>query len=60
MPDPTVQSGLDGVALRPPKGPWRVEVELTPTFSPNEVDPRNSDRRQLGAVMKAGFQPLFG
>ena len=50
----------NGAVLRPPSGPWRIEVELSPTFSPNEVDPRNSDRRQLGAVMEAGFTPLFG
>lgn len=50
----------NGVLLQPPDGPWRIEVELEPTFSPNEVDPGNSDRRQLGAVMEAGFRPLFG
>lgn len=50
----------NGVLLPPPNGPWRVEVELSPTFSPNEIDPRNSDRRQLGAVLEAGFEPLFG
>jgi hypothetical protein len=48
------------VLLPPPDAPWRIEVELEPTFSPNEIDPRNSDRRQLGAVMEAGFRPLFG
>jgi hypothetical protein len=50
----------NGVLLPPPDAPWRIEVELEPTFSPNEIDPRNSDRRQLGAVMEAGFRPLFG
>ena len=43
-----------------PKVPWRVEVEIAPTFSPKELDPRLSDTRQLGAVIEAGFQPLFG
>ena len=46
-------------ARRPPNGPWRIEVEMTPTFSPHELDPNHSDRRQLGAVFTAGFQPLF-
>jgi hypothetical protein len=43
-----------------PTVPWRAEVEIEPTFSPNELDPRLSDTRQLGAVIEAGFQPLFG
>jgi hypothetical protein len=46
--------------LTPPNAPWRMEFAVSPTFSPNEVDPTNSDRRQLGAVVtKVGFQPLF-
>jgi len=49
-----------GVTLSPPSGPWRVEVEVEPTFSPNEIDPSNSDRRQLGAQLEVRFQPLFG
>jgi hypothetical protein len=43
-----------------PTVPWRAEVEIEPTFSPNALDPRLSDTRQLGAVIEAGFQPLFG
>jgi hypothetical protein len=50
----------NAVLLPPPDAPWRIEVELEPTFSPHEIDPRNSDRRQLGAVLEAGFRPLFG
>ncbi len=49
-----------GFALAAPNVPWRVEVTITPTFSPHELDPSNSDSRQLGAVVEAGFQPLFG
>ncbi|HSI98606.1 MAG TPA: hypothetical protein VK926_09600 [Gaiellaceae bacterium] len=49
----------DGVSVRAPDVPWRVEVEIEPTFSPHELDPSNSDRRQLGAVFSVGFQPLF-
>jgi hypothetical protein len=47
------------VLLRPPNEPWRVEVTIDPTFVPNEVDPGSSDRRHLGAVLDARFQPLF-
>jgi hypothetical protein len=46
--------------LPAPSAPWRVEVTIEPTFSPHDLDPRNSDRRQLGATMDVGFQPLFG
>lgn len=47
--------------LAPPNVPWRMEFAVRPTFSPHGVDPRKSDRRDLGAqVMKVGFQSLFG
>jgi hypothetical protein len=50
----------DGTTLSPPKVPWRMEITLSPTFVPREVDPGSSDNRRLGAVIaKAGFQPLF-
>ena len=49
----------DAVLLRPPNEPWRVEVTIAPTFVPHDVDPSSSDRRQLGAVLDARFQPLF-
>jgi hypothetical protein len=51
-----------GAALSVPGGPWRMEVSITPTFVPQEVDPaRFSDRRHLGAVVtRIGFEPLFG
>jgi hypothetical protein len=45
--------------LAAPKGPWRVEVTIEPTFSPHDLVPSHSDRRELGAVFFAGFQPLF-
>jgi hypothetical protein len=50
----------DAVLLSAPGEPWRVEVTIAPTFSPHEIDPSRSDRRELGAVLQAGFQPLFG
>lgn len=45
------------VLLRPPKGPWRVEVTAQ-TFVPAKVDPRLSDRRELGARVSFGLAEL--
>lgn len=53
------QCTATGFRLAAPNGPWRIEVEISPTFSPHDIDPNHSDRRQLGAVFTAGFQPLF-
>jgi hypothetical protein len=39
-----------GVAFGMPSVPWRVEVAISPTVVPNEVDPSNSERRRLGAT----------
>ena len=50
----------NGVTLSPPGGPWRMEIIVAPTFSPHDVDPSRSDRRELGGVLDAGFQSLFG
>ena len=49
----------NGVLLDAPRVPWRVEATMAPTFSPNEIDPSKSDRRQLGGVLDVHFQPLF-
>jgi hypothetical protein len=43
--------------LPTPPPPFRVEVEVTPTFVPADVDARSSDRRPLGAVVGFGFSP---
>jgi hypothetical protein len=48
----------DGVALPTPSRPWRVEVEVAPTVAPHDVDPRSSERRQLGATMTVELQAL--
>jgi hypothetical protein len=45
-----------GFALSVPSRPWRVEVTISPTFSPHDLDVNHSDRRQLGAVFSAYFQ----
>jgi hypothetical protein len=50
----------NGATLSPPNAPWRMEITLAPTFVPKDVDPSKSDNRELGAVLEAGFQPLFG
>jgi hypothetical protein len=42
-----------------PDEPWRVEIEIAPTFRPRELDPSSSENRELGAVVSASFQPLF-
>jgi hypothetical protein len=50
----------EGFTLAAPNVPWRVEITVEPTFSPQEIVPSHSDRRQLGAVVaEARFQPLF-
>ena len=43
------------VVLPAPAPPFRVEVRVTPTFVPHELDPRTGDRRQLGAVVAFSF-----
>jgi hypothetical protein len=57
----------NGVTLTPPAArdgspvPWRMEITVSPTFRPKDVDPSKSDSRFLGAQIKeARFQPLFG
>ena len=50
-----------GTTLTPPDVPWRMEITVSPTFVPKEIDPTKSESRRLGAVIEqAGFQPLFG
>jgi hypothetical protein len=44
--------------IRVPPGPWRAEVEVTPTFSPKELDPSLGDTRQLGAQVTFAYQRL--
>ncbi len=45
--------------LRPPPGPWRVEVEVGPTFVPQQLDPvRTSDARNLSAKVGFGVRRL--
>jgi hypothetical protein len=48
----------NGFRLPLPGGPWRVEVSITPTFVPHELDVNHSDTRRLGAVFTAGFRPF--
>jgi hypothetical protein len=48
--------GVRDVVLPAPEEPWRMEVTAQ-TFVPAEVDPSQSDRRELGAVVSFGFTP---
>ena len=43
--------------LRTPKPPFHVDVRISPTFVPNEVDPRSPDTRDLGAQVGYSFSP---
>jgi hypothetical protein len=38
--------------------PYRVEVSISPTFSPVEINPALGDSRELGAQVSFGFIPL--
>jgi hypothetical protein len=44
--------------LIPATVPFRIEVTIDPTFSPNELDPASSDVRQLGARPEFSYVPL--
>jgi len=43
--------------LRPPPGPWRVEI-TSGTFVPATIDPKLGDTRDLGARVEFGFVGL--
>ncbi|HSL63021.1 MAG TPA: hypothetical protein VK874_00050 [Gaiellaceae bacterium] len=54
----TVDSGKQRTFSIPtPRPPFRVEVEISPTFVPAQLDPSKSDVRELGAVVGYGFVP---
>jgi hypothetical protein len=42
----------------PARVPYRVEVTISPTFSPGKIDPSLGDLRELGAQVGFGFIPL--
>jgi hypothetical protein len=49
-----------GFAFGRPDVPWRVEVSVSPTVRPVDVDPKSSERRYLGATMSVtlvSFRP---
>jgi hypothetical protein len=46
------------VVMRAPDGPWRIEVSISPPFVPAELDPGQSDRRELGALVAYEVVPL--
>ncbi len=43
-------------ALQAPGGPWRLEVTISPTFVPRELDPTQPDARELGAVVAFAYE----
>ncbi|HEY7149567.1 MAG TPA: hypothetical protein VH420_08980 [Gaiellaceae bacterium] len=52
----TLHAGASRVFLfPPPRGPYRVELHVEPTFSP--VDFGSADSRQLGALFSVGLAP---
>ncbi len=48
------------VVLRVPAEPWRVEISLSPTFVPAELDSTLPDRRELGAKLVVETVPGSG
>jgi hypothetical protein len=48
-----------GFAFARPDVPWRVEIRISPTARPHDVDPSNSERRYLGATMDVRLESLF-
>ena len=46
--------------LRTPPPPFHVDVRISRTFVPSELDPRYSDTRRLGAQLEYSFSPAAG
>jgi hypothetical protein len=52
----TVHSkGYRVFSIPTPKPPFRIEVQVSPTFVESKIDPRSSDNRHLGAQVGFGF-----
>ncbi len=52
----TIHSGKERAFLiRTPRPPFGVQVTISPTFVPQELDPRIPDRRKLGATVAFRF-----
>lgn len=49
--------GFRELSIPTPRPPFRVEVTISPTFVPAELDARLSDRRKLGAKVSYRFVP---
>jgi hypothetical protein len=43
--------------LQTPPPPFHVDVRISPTFVPSEIDPRDPDTRELGAQVGYSFSP---
>ena len=48
-----------GFAFARPDVPWRVEIRISPTVRPHDVDPSKSERRYLGATMAVKLESLI-
>ena len=52
----TVHShGCRQFLIHSPAPPMRIEVHISPTFVPHDLDPNTGDRRHLGAIVGMGF-----
>jgi hypothetical protein len=43
--------------LRTPRPPFHVDIRISRTFVPHELDPSKSDTRHLGAQVEYSFSP---
>jgi hypothetical protein len=50
-------NGVRRLVLPVPGPHFRVEVHVTPTFRPHELDPRTGDNRDLGAKITYAYVP---
>ena len=46
------------IIFRAPSGPWRAQVHIEPTFVPQQLDPRVTENRQLGAQVSFDYERL--
>ena len=48
-------NGYRQFVIPAPRPPFRVEVQISPTFVPADLDPSSSERRPLGAQVGFGW-----
>jgi hypothetical protein len=47
--------GFERFYIPTPRPPFRVELRISPTFVPAEIDPRSSERREFGAQVSFDY-----